>query len=338
MDKPRTGPKDFFLWAGAMLALYVSVFSFLALFFEYIDIAFPDALNSYIDPYSSGIRVAMASLIVLFPTYLVLAHFIRRDTILNPAKRGLWVRRWALVLTIFVAGATVAIDLITLINTFLNGEITTHFVLKVLIVFLVMSAALMHFLADLWGYWDINPRYALSVGVAAGVLVVATILSGFLIIGTPGQVRLYRFDDQKVNDMQSIQSEIVTYWQSDGALPAKLSDLNDSLGGFTVPTDAQTGQSYEYMIVAVQANVGTSTGKLRLTSQPTSFELCATFNAQTQSNSPTVSYASVAPTPAGGVGQDLSSDSWFHNSGRTCFFRTIDPKRYPPTTKPVAAK
>jgi len=334
MDKPKTGPKDFFLWAGAMVALYVSVFSFLTLFFEYIDLAFPDVLNSYVDPYSSGIRVAMASLIVLFPVYLVLIHFIRRDTLQNPAKRGLWVRRWALVLTIFVAGATVAIDLITLINTYLGGELTTHFVLKVLIVFLVMSAGLMHFLADLWGYWDINPRYALSVGIGVAVLVVATVLSGFLIIGTPSQVRSYRFDDQKVSDLQNIQSEIVSYWQSDGTLPAKLSDLSDSVGGYTAPNDPQSGKAYEYMIVGGSNVTATST---RSVSVPTSFQLCATFNAQTQPNSPTVSYASVMPTPAGVTGQDLASDSWFHGVGRTCFLRTIDPKRYP-TVKQSATK
>jgi preprotein translocase subunit Sec61beta len=338
MEKIRTGPKDFFLWAGAMLALYVSVFSFSALFFNYIDIAFPDALNSYVDPYSSAIRLAMAALVVLFPAYLVLVHFIRHDTIQNPAKRGLWVRRWALVLTIFVAGVTVAIDLVTLINTYLGGEITTHFLLKVLIILLVMSAGLMHFLADLWGYWDINPRYALSVGIGVSVLVVMTVLSGFLIIGTPGQIRLYRFDDQKVSDLQNIQSEIVSYWQSDGMLPAKLSDLNDSLGGFSVPTDPQTGRAYEYLIVAGQTNVGTSTGKLRLTSQPTSFQLCATFNAATQPNSPTFSSVPAMPVAGGAIGQDLASDSWFHISGRSCFFRTIDPKRYPPVTKPAETK
>jgi hypothetical protein len=195
----------------------------------------------------------------------------------------------------------------------------------------------MHFLADLWGYWDINPRYALSVGIGASILVIATVLSGFLIIGTPGQIRLYRFDDQKVSDLQNIQSEVVNYWQTYAALPASLSNLSDSIGGFTVPTDPQSGRAYEYMIIATQTNVGTSTDKLHLTGEPTSFELCANFNAQTQPNSPTVSYAQAMPVPVGAVaiGQDLATDSWFHDAGRTCFLRTIDPKRYPPLKQPA---
>jgi len=318
MDKPKVGPKEFFMWTGAMVTLYVSVFSFLALFFNYIDIAFPDALNTYIDPYSSSIRFEIASLIVLFPVFLVLMHFIRRDIARDATKKNIWIRRWAQVLTIFVAGATVIIDLITLINTYLGGEISIHFILKVVVVLLVMSAALMHFLADIWGYWDINPQYARTVGGAVGFLILATIVSGFFIIGSPGEVRLYRFDDQKVSDLQNIQYQVVSYWQTQGSIPGKLSDLNDSLGGYTVPLDTQTGSAYIYA-----------------TTSSMSFKLCATFNATTQANSPTATNIAYPSMPDGSTGYDLQSSSWYHQAGNVCFIRTIDPKRYPVTPKPT---
>lgn len=319
MDRPKVTPKDFFLWAGAMIALYVSVFSFLALFFNYIDIAFPDALNPYIDPYSTAITIAIASLIVLFPVFLILMYFIRRDIAKHHEKKNLWVRRWALVLTVFVAGTTLVIDLITLINTYLNGEVTSHFILKVVVVFLVMAIGLMHFLADMWGYWDEHPDYARYVAIGVGILVIVTIVAGFFIIGTPGQVRLYRFDDQKVNDLQSIQSEVVDYWQTEGKLPASLSQLTDSISGYAVPTDEQTGAAYGYTVLGTY-----------------SFQLCADFNATTQPNSPTLTSAAV-PEPMGATGQDLSQDSWYHAAGNVCFSRTIDPKRYPVYSNNVKA-
>jgi hypothetical protein len=311
MDKPKTGPKEFFLWVGAMIALYVSTFSFLALFFDYIDVAFPDALNSYIDPYSSSIRFEIASLVVLVPVFLVLMRLIRSDIAKDTTKKNLWVRRWGLVLTIFAAGVTVAVDLITLINTFLGGELTVHFVLKVLVVLLVMSLVLMHFLADLWGYWDSNPHLARRVSWGVGVLVVITILSGFFIIGAPGEVRLYRFDDQKITDLQNIQYQITSYWQTEGRLPMRLLDLNDSIQGITVPVDSQTGTPYQYA-----------------TTSAVSFRLCAVFNADTQSNSPTMnSYALAIPTGTGS--NNSASETWYHAAGKVCFARTIDPKRYP---------
>src|SRR3989338_10747565 len=94
MDKPKVTPKDFFLWAGAMVALYGSVISFIALLFEYINHSFPDPLDYYVDPYSGSIRFAMASLIVLVPVTILLMRFIRSDIARESIKSELWVRRW----------------------------------------------------------------------------------------------------------------------------------------------------------------------------------------------------------------------------------------------------
>src|SRR4030081_3886133 len=103
MDKPRTTPKDFFLWAGAMVALYISVFSFLGLVFDYINYAFPNPLQTYyVDPYQSGISYEMASLIVMFPLFFVLMWIIHRDIVRDTSRREIWVRRWALMLTLFL--------------------------------------------------------------------------------------------------------------------------------------------------------------------------------------------------------------------------------------------
>ena len=56
MDKPKVTPKDFFLWAGAMVSLYVSVFSFISLIFDYINYTFPDPLQYFpTNPYSGSI-------------------------------------------------------------------------------------------------------------------------------------------------------------------------------------------------------------------------------------------------------------------------------------------
>lgn len=308
----KTTPKDFFLWAAAMIALYVSVFSFVSLMFEYINRAFPDpALDYYVDPYSGVIRFAIASLAVLFPVFLGLMYVIRRDIARTAEKKDLWVRRWALHLTLFVAGATIVIDLVTLLNTYLGGDLTMRFGLKVLIVLLIAVGGFLHFLADLRGYWIAAPKKATMIGLGAGLLVVITIASGFFIMGTPAQVRLYRIDAEKTSQLQDIQWQIVNYWQQQEKLPVALSELNDEISGYRVPVDPETGEAYVYELVS-----------------PLSFKLCATFNAESQN----VNQADlVRPVPGG----DLMSDSWWHEAGEQCFTRTIDPTRYPTyPTKP----
>jgi hypothetical protein len=313
MDKPKTTPKDFFYWAGAMVALYWSVTAFIFLMFDYINYAFPDPLNFYAsDPYQGGVSFEMSSLIVLFPVFIILMWLIHRDIIKDHARGEVWVRRWALVFTLFIAALSMIIDLVILVHSFLNGDaITTAFVLKVFVVLLVAAAAFMHFVADLWGYWEKFPSRGHSVGYAAVLLVVLSIAAGFLILGTPQHARLMRFDQQKINDLQQIQSQVVTYYQQKQALPQSLSDLNNSLSYFTVPTDAQNGTDYAY----------------RITTPPYSFEICATFNVAGDSNGPNA-YATV-PTMVGSAHNGGTFDNWTHIAGQQCFERTIDPDLYP---------
>jgi len=314
MDKPKVTPKDFFLWAGAMVALYGSVISFITLLFEYINHTFPDPLlDYYIDPYSGGIRFAMASLIVLVPVTIILMRYIRKDIARDPAKNDLWVRRWALVLTVFLAGAAVVGDLITLINYFLGGDLTTRFGLKVLVLLLVAGGVFLHFLADLRGYWNANPGRAKQVGIGAGIAVLASIIAGFFILGSPMEMRLIRFDYQKVSDLQNIQWQIINYWQQKESLPAAIEDIEDPLSGYLVPRDPQTGEAYVYK-----------------RNSPLDFTLCATFNKEGIGDP--YSYPS-RPISAVPGKSNMENGTWDHGAGEVCFDRSIDPERYPPYSK-----
>jgi hypothetical protein len=261
-------------------------------------------------------RASIASLVVLFPLALVLLRFIRKGIERDPSRGEIWIRRWALVFTVFLATIGAAVDLITLINYFLGGDLTTRFVLKVAVVFLVAAGFFMHFLADIWGYWNKNPQYARMVGWAAAAVVLITIVSGFFLMGSPSQIRMMRFDDQKVMDLQNIQSQVTYYWQSKQKLPVNSHELEDPLMGFTLPKDPQTSQDYGY----------------RITKAPYSFEVCADFNADSRTGS---TDASVAQHYGG-----AEAETWKHTAGQNCFERTIDPDKYPPInakTVPAAA-
>jgi len=315
----KTTPKDFFLWAGAMVTLYASVVAFITLIFDYINYVFPDtALTSYYysDPYSSGIAYEMAALIVLAPVCLVLMRLIRRDIARDESRAQVWVRRWALFLTLFAAGATVVVDLIVLLTTFLNGEeLSVRFLLKVLVVLLVAAAGFMHFWADIRGYWAQFPSRARAVAIGVGVLVLVTLAAGFMIVGTPQQARQMRLDQQRAADLSGIQAQIPNYLTRKQKLPATLEDLADPLSYFTIPVDPVTGAAYEYRLIDAKT-----------------FELCATFAMPSDERLE-------ATRPA--FSQNGLSDNWKHGAGHTCFTRgPIDPALYrttppSPDTKPL---
>lgn len=145
-------------------------------------------------------------------------------------------------------------------------------------------------------------------------IVVAAVVAGFLVAGSPLKARLSRLDEVRIGNLQQIQYEIINYWQSKGNLPKNLDDLIDSTRGITVPIDPQSGEPYVYVV----------TGEL-------SFELCAVFAREGDSE-----YGYAMPMrpmmyPAKGI--DPQNNIWQHPSGKYCFTRTIDKDFYPPIPK-----
>ena len=306
--KAKVTAKDFFLWLGAMVALYVSAISLILLVHQYINIFFPNALD-YAPSYSSSMRFAIASLIVFFPLYVWLTRMLHEDIRHTPVKQELWVRKWLIFLTLFVAGITMAIDLVMLVNTFLNGDITTRFILKALTILVVIGAGFWYYLNELKGKWEEKKKESTMVAFVVSGIVLATIVSAFFIIGSPQTERLARFDEQKTYDLQSIQWQVVSYWQQKEKLPASISDLEDPLTGFVAPQDPQTGLPYVYE----------STGAM-------SFKLCADFNAPSRDMIVDGRTRPAVPQP---IGSELANENWKHDKGMICFDRTIDPERFP---------
>lgn len=310
----KTTPKDFFFQIGSIIGLYVSAGSLIALLYQLIDYAFPDNLAYYGDPYSAGIKFAIASLIVIFPLYLYLGRTLQKDFSLNPEKRNLAIRKWLVYFTLFVATIVIVGDLIALINTFLGGEITTRFILKVLAVFVVAGLVFGYYLSDIRRPEN-TARNIKIFGAGASLLVIASIVLGFVVMGSPTTQRKLRFDSMRVSHLEQIQWQTINYWQNKGKLPETLKDLEDPISGFVAPVDPMTEKPYEYKVLDKEK-----------------FELCATFEL------PTPDLKGRGPTGSRDVYYSdgiVSGDNWKHEAGEQCFERTIDKDLYPIDKVPV---
>jgi len=141
-------------------------------------------------------------------------------------------------------------------------------------------------------------------------IVAAAVVAGVFVAGSPQEERLRRFDVQRANDLQSIQWQVINYWQSKADLPVNLVVLNDDISGFRVPNDPETGKVYDY--------------EKRDTLK---FALCADFTRPSLEGQDQNTRAKAMPmaVPASGVQQN-----WTHAAGHVCFERTIDPDFYKP--------
>lgn len=137
------------------------------------------------------------------------------------------------------------------------------------------------------------------------LIVAASIIAGFFIVGSPSKERLVRLDEGRASDLQFIQSEIVNFWMNKDRLPETLSELEDDLRGVIIPIDPESKEPYEYQIIS-----------------PLSFRLCARFSTASREDLATIK---PAMSPFGDI-----SVNWEHGLGHWCFDRTIDPDFYRP--------
>lgn len=330
-----------FLSLGVLISLITSVSSFLNLAFEILNKKFPDVLNAtyqygYASSQFEAARTSLAMLIIMFPTFLVLAYFWKKKE-----KKGLGqydevMRKWLSYIVIFLSILIVVVDLIILVKYFVSGEITIRFILKVLIAIIGAKIILCYFVPEVW-----NIKWKKFLKITATyfsmAIVLALIVWSFCVIGSPFKQRQLQLDDRRVQDLQNIQWQVINYWQQKEKLPAGINDLKDPLSGYSLPVDPEfeKGKNYEY---ALKDKKGLK------------FELCATFSlpmpkgwqeyqnyygggimpmAKEDVAVSDVATSAIYPYPyPSGV-----NDSWDHQVGRTCFVRTIDKDLYPPYPK-----
>jgi hypothetical protein len=301
---PKTTAKDFFLNLGSIIALYTTIIALLDLLFTIISKAYPQ-ISTYNYYSSASISFPVATLIIFSPIYILLMWLMQREYKTIPEKHNLGVKKWLTYITLFIAGLTAAIDLVIVLYYFLNGnEITLGFILKVLVVLIVAKLVFWYYIEDIRN--KLTSHKQKSWLALAVILIIASIVWGFAVLGSPRTQQLLKYDEQKVNDLQTINSDVISFYQDKGYIPGSLAELASSTDYYTIPLDEQTGQPYGYILVGQSAKA---------------YQLCATFNKA--SSADTLNNAYNEPMiPVG------ASVSWNHPAGYYCFSESIPVSQY----------
>ncbi|MEK7647001.1 MAG: DUF5671 domain-containing protein [Patescibacteria group bacterium] len=309
----KTTAKDFFLNLLAVATLYFSAGFLVNLLFAYIDLAIADPLQGSTMYRLGSVRWGVAALVVIFPVFVWASWFLNKIFAKNPEARTYKVRTWLLYLTLFIAGGVIVGDLVAVIYNFLEGDLTARFLWKVAAILAVAGLIFSYYLIEVRAEKSGNKIQRVLAYIAMFAVAVA-VLSGFVVAGSPFEQRAIRFDDRRTSDLQSIQWQVVNFWQSKERLPENLDELSDKISGFAAPRDPENRGAYEYRKMA-----------------DFSFELCATFNREGDNGG-----AFGQPVPVKAQFSGEMAGNWSHASGRVCFERTIDPDLYPPFAKPQA--
>lgn len=138
--------KDAFSYLLSFSMLGLWTYSVGEIAFIWIERLLPDATQR---GYNSSYELAfsLARLIVAFPVYLWLMRYINRELARHREKHFSGVRKWLTYLTLLIVSLIGVGTLIAFLTSFLRGELTTRFVLKILVVLFIDGSILRYYLA-----------------------------------------------------------------------------------------------------------------------------------------------------------------------------------------------
>lgn len=155
VPKPRAyvSAREVFLYLVLFILLGVVAWNLGSLLFALIDTAIVDDLDEDYGGYffvarETQIRQAIAGLVVGGPLFGWLALNIRRQRRNNPAMQRSRVRKWLTYITLTIAACTLIGDAISLVYSFLNGDLSTRLLLKLLVVAALAGSVFFYFIRD----------------------------------------------------------------------------------------------------------------------------------------------------------------------------------------------
>jgi len=190
------------------------------------------------------------------------------------------------------------VDLVVVIMFFLEGEITTRFLMKATAVILVLGAVFYYYLRDAQGYWQMRMGMSVMYGAVATAIVIGAISASLYHLEMPSEAREARIDNEQVLALQDIQWRTEEYYRTNKELP---SDLPTLYGEFPVPEAPEGRTAYEYKVTGGET-----------------YELCATFG---RDSSPTgTDYSIARPVTSPGLSKNFV---WDYKTGEWCFEREV---------------
>ena len=263
MNQHSNAKFAFFYMLSLVGLIFMAVATGLILF-NIIDMSIADVNNYFND---GGLKFGISALIIATPIYYILMWQINKHLRSGSLPKDSGVRRWLTYLILFVTSVVVIGWLIAIINMFLNGELTTKFILKALTVLIIAVIVLTYYLYDIKREVFTKNKVVIWYFYASLVLVIATFVSAFFFVESPTTARNRSYDQKIVDSFNMIDSAVNQYYLDNNTLPTDLQILINDKKYYLTTTDTMnqlTNQVYVYSVV-----------------NDKTYQLCADFKAST---------------------------------------------------------
>lgn len=138
--------RDIFVYLLIFITLSMASYALGSLLFNLIDYFFPDAV---VNTYHHNTSWAIAQLVVTSPVYLWLSLWLGKDVSMYPQKRESLVRKMLIYFILLITAVIGIGDLIFVITKFLDGELSTRFLLQSMTVVGISSSVFSYYLFEM---------------------------------------------------------------------------------------------------------------------------------------------------------------------------------------------
>jgi len=295
MEKNNAAKYAFFY----MLSLVALIFMALSagmIIFQIINKNIVDALNQYQGQFSSSIlKFAISAILISTPIYYLTTWQIFKNLFSGNLGKDSGIRKWLTYFILFIASVVMLGWLIGTINSFLDGELTTKFILKSITAILISASIFTFYFYDIRrDSVDKKNRFIQIYFYASLAIVVAIFISSLFVVDSPTETRNKKFDNLILDSFNNIDGAINGYYQENEELPANLNELREEYSYLSEDSlrDPVSKVQFDYRVTADDA-----------------YELCATFKTSNKNeNLMEFSY---------------NKDRWSHDAGYQCLSQKV---------------
>lgn len=251
MEQQNNAAKFAFFYMLSLVALIFMALSSGIIIFQIINKNIVDAIDIYKGQYSSGaLKFAISAIIIAGPLYYFAVSRINKNLFSGALKSDSGIRKWLTYFILFISSVVMAGWVVATIYNFLDGELTTKFILKA-ITAIAISASIFYYY-----FYDIKrddvvgkkDKVVMIYFYASLVFVVATLVSGFVFVESPTETRNLKHDQGVVNKLSQIDSAVNEYYYEKKKMPENMQEIRGAvvyLGDKEV-RDESTGQEFVY--------------------------------------------------------------------------------------------
>lgn len=234
--------------------------------FEVLDKAFVGVSNSYFSMQS--LKMAFSTLLISAPIYYICSHLLSKSIKKGDLSLESSLRKWLIYLILLVTSVVMLVWLITILNGFLNGEMTLKFILKAITAILISAMIFSYYL------YNIRQKVVKKKDKIKSVFFIASLLLVVFALGlaivhmeSPQTTRDKKIDENTLRDFDTINMNMNMYYNNNDKLPESLEELKGDSNLNSYPGNVVSLEEVEY-------------NKL----SDTEYELCADFKTSNLDN------------------------------------------------------